>query len=136
MNDNEIYGPVVSKAYDLESKIAAYPRIVIGEEFVKYLDTHTLPGNGESEPHEKLRMKLASMCMSLIAIDDDGHPFIDYLGDGFKEHLLSECDGYIRKAYQYVIEQSEKWKKEKNSKLAFRYSLLRNYFDARLSDSE
>jgi hypothetical protein len=62
--------------------------------------------------------------------------FIDYLGEDFKEHLLPVHDEHIRKSYEYVIEQSEKWKNEKNSKLAFRYSLLRNYFEARMGVSD
>lgn len=36
---NEIYGPALSRAYALESRIANYPRIVIGEELVKFLES-------------------------------------------------------------------------------------------------
>ncbi len=38
----------------------------------------------------------------------------------------------IQKAYSQVLNFAEKDQKEKNSKLAFRYTLLRNYFEARL----
>jgi hypothetical protein len=35
-------------------------------------------------------------------------------------------------AYEQILKQSERYQREKNSMLAFRYTLLRNYFEARL----
>jgi hypothetical protein len=35
----EIYGTALERAYDLESEVAKYPRIVIGDELSKYLNS-------------------------------------------------------------------------------------------------
>lgn len=37
LDNGEIYGPVLYKAYELESKVAEYPRIVIGQKLINYL---------------------------------------------------------------------------------------------------
>ncbi len=131
----EIYGPALSRAYLLESRFANYPRIVIGDELMQYLYAHS-----KQEPtdiYSSASKNLAATCIKLLALDDDGLPFVDYLGQTF--HALTHNQiptAVIQKAYENVIEASDCHKKAKNSKLAFRYTLLRNYFDDRLMPQE
>ena len=127
----EIYGPALSRAYALESSIANYPRIIVGEELIKYLvATRDQPSNNAFASQSK---SIASDCMSCIAYDSDGIPFIDYLGPYFRNLLGNLVDAtHIDVAYSQVVKFSNRFKDEKNSKLAFRYCLLRNYFEARL----
>lgn len=76
------------------------------------------------------------MCIKLLAQDDDGYPFVDYLGQTF--HTLTKKQipvSIIEKAYENVIKASNYFKEAKNSKLAFRYAVLRDYFDDRLSQN-
>lgn len=128
---NEIYGPALSRAYTLESRIANYPRIVVGEELIKYLEK-----TRDQEPKDVAAIvakKSAEHCIDCLVLDDDGYPFVDYLGKSYRRIFGEVIDGaVIQKAYSQVINFSEKYKKEKNSKLAFRYTLLRNYFEDRL----
>lgn len=134
MNENEIYGPVVAEAYNLESKIARYPRIVVGEELKGYLLAHTKEDSGGSNIYSNLRIEFAKECMNLLSQDDDGYTIIDYLGEGFKKNMPKEIgvEQFVSNAYEFIVKQSYKWQQQKNSKLAFRYSLLRDYFEARL----
>jgi hypothetical protein len=68
-----------------------------------------------------------------LQIDDDGYPLLDYLGEGLKKHIAKNIDnGVIKKAYLNVIKYSEKYQQEHDSKLAFRNTQLRNYFESRL----
>lgn len=134
MNENEIYGPVVAEAYNLESKIARYPRIVVGEELKRYLYAHAKEDSGSSDIYSKLRIEFAKICMDLLAQDDDGYTIIDYLGEGFKKNVAKEVgtEQFVSNAYEFIKKQSDKWQQQKNSKLAFRYTLIRDYFEARL----
>jgi len=69
----------------------------------------------------------------MIAIDEDGFPFIDYLGEGFKKYIGKNIEFlHIKRAYDFVTQEWAKWQKERNSKLAFRFMLLRDYFENRL----
>ena len=133
MCPGEIYGPVVSEAYRLESSVADYPRIVIGQELLNYLfhkkDTQ------ESDLWSKFTSQMAHTCLRFFTQDVDGYAVLDYLGSGFMErgdYLLLK-DGVHLKAHDFVTAEAAHWKEQKNTKLSFRYSHLQKYFDARLS---
>jgi hypothetical protein len=130
IDNDEIYGPALSRAYNLESSVAQYPRVVIGEELIKYLNAHC--NQEEKDIFSKISKESANACLKLLAIDDDGYPFIDYLGEYFKESMDETYNlEIIEKAYGFVMTESEKHKAQKNPKLAFKYTLLRNYFEER-----
>jgi len=131
MTKGEIYGAALSRAYSLESKVAMYPRIVLGKELIDYLQlTHM---KEPTDIYSAAGREMAKSCMDMLAIDDDGHAFLDYLGQGFKTHIAYDLDAkVITMAYDQILKQSDRYQREKNSTLAFRYTLLRNYFEARL----
>ncbi len=128
LNNNELYGCVVAKSYELESEIAKYPRIVIGPEFLRYLDLHEIL-EGE-EPEAQYVRSLASMCKRMIHRDDDGIFMVDYLGQSFKRYVAHGVDlALYTNAANFVDEQLEYWGKELNEKLQTRYGLLQTYFE-------
>jgi hypothetical protein len=79
LGPNEIYGPVLSRAYSLESDIAGYPRIVIGDELISYL--HALQslttllttclelGRWSLRPALSASPRTKTVCRSLITLD-------------------------------------------------------------------
>ncbi len=128
----EIYGPALSRAYTLESKCANHPRIIIGNELQQYLSASS--NQEETDMYSQAAKRTADMCIKLLAEDDDGYAFVDYLGQTF--HTLTKNQipiSIIEKAYNNILEASNCYKATKNGKLAFRYSLLRDYFYDRLS---
>lgn len=129
LHDNEIYGPVVMRAYELESEVAQYPRIVVGEHVVRFLEGQaSIPEDSYLAKYEK---RLANACLSMLMRDMDGHWIVHYLGDGFQQHVSKSGHMKIYElAQKFVNEQYEKYSKSKNSKLAFRYFQLVSYFTA------
>ena len=85
LHPGELYGAAVANAYELESEIAQYPRIVIGERVVEYLESSSQ--NPHSNPFSEFNRSLAEICLGMIAIDFDGNYILDYLGKNFKEKL-------------------------------------------------
>lgn len=131
MTKGEIYGGALAKAYSLESKIANYPRIVIGPELISYLQMTVK--QEAIDIYSTAGRQMAECCLEMIVVDDDGHAILDYLGEGFKKHIAMELDiEVIRRAHNHVLTSSERFRREKNSKLAFRYALLRSYFEEHL----
>ena len=129
--EGDIYGPVLSRAYSLESNVANYPRIVVGEELVTYLNT--IAASASPDPFAQASKSIAEDCFKCLAEDDDGQVFVDYLGELFREMVPTTVGTeLVHEAYGKVIGFSEKCKVEGNSKLAFRFTLLRNYFEDRL----
>lgn len=128
LNSNELYGCVVAKAYELESEIAKYPRVVVGDHVVNYLNiARELKGNDISSIYNR---EIASVCLSMLVRDSDGALIIDYLCPGFKKHIAATLDiSVYQRAYSYVEDQIKHWGLEKNKKLLERYETLKDYFD-------
>jgi len=129
LNPGEIYGAAVATAYELESEIAQYPRIVIGERTVEYLTVEmNSPASGV---YNRFNSVLAKLCLDMIDIDFDGNYILDYLGKGFKESITKQIhDKLFHRAFKFVTEQLALWKKKKDTKLSMRYSHLFSYFQA------
>lgn len=131
LDNNDIYGSALSRAYEIESYIAKYPRIVIGDELIRYLKAQS--GQEITTPMNDISKKLSDLCLSFIKVDHDGYPFLDYLGNAYKDNIASQLDKeVIHKAYRYVIKKWWEFRNEKKSELAFRYMLLRVYFQSNL----
>src|SRR5947209_11171441 len=84
----EIYGSALSRAVELESQVAQYPRIVIGDELMTYLiETTHLPGSDNTTRYIK---GMAGKCLDLITADVDGRPILHYLGEGHRRQMGEE----------------------------------------------
>lgn len=129
---DEIYGPALARAYTIESKVAQYPRVVIGDELVRYL--RAIAANPSTDREDMANATVAKACLNLLTQDDDGHAVLDYLGEDIRGVLqgLPDTAQIVLKAYDVVVNASDKLKEQRNTKLGFRYTLLRNYFEARL----
>lgn len=129
LNENELYGCIIAKSHKLENEIAQYPRAVVGEQLVHYL---VVSSKAEiSDVFSIVNKQIADLCLEMIAVDEDGYHMIDYLGSGFKKNVATnlEDNKLYSLAYNFVLTQLEKAREEKDSKLGFRYSHLRNYFE-------
>ena len=133
--DGELYGPAVARAHNLESKVADYPRIVIDPRLFDYLlKIHQSTGGGNHGDGDR---KFADMCLHLIAQDVDGYPIVDFLGPEFlKQMNLTPNSPSITKAKLFVEKQYDEHRKNRCSKLAFRYVPLLNYFELRLNSEQ
>lgn len=129
--EGEIYGPALLEAYRLESEVAQYPRVVIGDEVIKYLEG--MKRAEGSDPLTRLNSQMADVCLSLFARDVDGNPVLDYLGEGFKRHMAPNgLEDVPQRAYEFVEKELEKFKQARDTKLSVRYGLLLSYLNARL----
>ncbi len=128
LNENELYGCVVSKAYNLESKVAQYPRVVIGSEVVQYLN-YLAKEQGDNL-HTKYNRVMANTCLSMLCTDPDGQYIVNYLGDYFRENIAENIDNNtFDDAYSYIECQENIYKEQNNTKLLSRYRHLKSYYD-------
>lgn len=132
LEEGDLYGYALGKAYELESKIADYPRIVVGEELIKFLSTsHQIVQPG-IDPLLDYSVSMSKVCLELISKDDDGCYILDYMGEGFKKYCFSENEStsaMVPNSYQFIEKCIETFKKNENIKLLKRYEKLKNYFD-------
>ena len=128
---NEFYGPALARAYALESKIAQYPRVVVGDEMIKYLKQTAT--NEKDDIVSRVSKVMAQQCLNCLAEDFDGYPIIDYLGESYLNTFGDVIDrSVIKIAYDNIMEMNDNFQKSKNTKLAFRYAFVRSYFDQRV----
>lgn len=130
LSENNFYGPALARAYTLESKVAQHPRIVVGEELLRYLDLH-LAYNG-NDPVANYNKVIAGFSKALITRDTDGCAIVDFLGEAVME-MLKETRGkaIVNDACQYAQNQLLEWHEKKDEKMIKRYTLLTDYFKSR-----
>ena len=129
-----LYGPVVANAYELESKVAQYPRIVVGQRVVDFLEASL--ANASDDPYAMANRAWAGLCRDMLCKDADGCWIVHYLGDAFQFSVTDTNHRFLHdRARTFVIEQLAKHRRLEDDKLAPRYSQLLNYFDAHPSST-
>lgn len=130
LQPGELYGAALAHAYELESQVAQWPRVVVGEGLLGYLES-SCNSVDESLNGDYLRA-MANECLSRITEDLDGTTIIDFAGEAFLRNASEElARDAIADAKQYVDEQLEKWSAQGNAILAGRYQCLRRYLQTR-----
>ena len=133
---SDLYGPIISSVHHLESQVAQYPRIVIGQGLMEYL-RDMIGIEGDDKISRWIRLQ-AENCLRMIDYDVDGVPILDYLG---KEHMKqlrpglldTPKSGVLLDGYDFIVSEEKRFREQGNPKLTLRYHLLRSYFDRKLA---
>lgn len=81
LRDNVLFGPAMVQAYDLESKFANYPRIVIDPDVIDAFKTDARLRSDDNSSKEELKS-----VRKLLKRGDDGLYYVDYLY-AFREEM-------------------------------------------------
>ena len=133
INEKEIYGPALERAFYLENFLAEYPRFLVGNELFEYLLTVE---NQQANTSPGLYAKsLAKFCRKMIIQDTDGRLMLDFLGNYIQE-ICKYSEGSIDKdiiikAGEFIVSQYKKYFDKNNHKLSSRYYRLMLYFNSR-----
>jgi hypothetical protein len=136
LKDGEIYGPAFYSAYHLESAVSEYPRITIGDGLIEYITT-ALSQSVASDREGNHTREIARMCGNLVSMDDDEKYVLDYLGSGCLDLMNDSGEttevlrDLIPKAFRQAKAFLDKFRQEKNDKLARRYERLLKYYQSR-----
>lgn len=129
---NELYGAALAHAYTLESDVAQWPRVVVGEGLVGYLEHYAT--DGDNNPSSRFRRWMASTCLELLAVDVDGNHIVDYLGPVYSNITQSVLKKpAIEDARLYVEQQIVYWRQANDLKLVKRYENVKSYLSKHAS---
>lgn len=130
------YGPALAKVHHLESKVADYPRVIVGPGLLAYLDA-TIKSSDKTGPAQA-NQAVAAECYRHIARDTDGCYIVDYLNDTFANTGGNAVDWRKMQADGFAFVQSElaRFSSSGDSKLEKRYQRLQAYFVLRGSRAE
>jgi len=131
ISEQEVYGPITVQAYELESRKAKWPRVMVGTGLLSYLDElEKRCGDDLDSRHTKLNIHNA---LDLITKTRGGKYMLDVMGDGvhsvFRDELFTEM---IQVGYQFVTSEQKHFYKAGPKKIHYRYSQLRRYIESRL----
>jgi hypothetical protein len=129
IQDGELYGPAIANAYELESVVAQWPRIVISDRMLQMLTDH------QNEPGDNVFVgmdrELANLCLGMVGRDLDGVHILHYLGKHFSAAITKRVlPELYQAAMSFIDEQWSKFRTAGDAKLAGRYAHLRMYFEA------
>ncbi len=134
LHPGELYGAAIARAYELESECAQYPRVVIGEEVVRFLESHSQ--NLADDPYSIGDRDMAVLCLSMVLKDTDGQNILHYLGEGFRFAITNTHHGHLyATGREFIQDMLVKFREKRNEKLALRYERLLSYFDNYPADS-
>lgn len=93
-SENQVFGPAIVKAYELESRKAIYPRIIVDEIITD------IAGKYRASHHD--RNEEIEYVMRLLTKDSDGRYFVDYYNA-----IHSEFDDMNAGYYQHLLKLHE-----------------------------
>ena len=127
----EIYGPALAAAHGLESKLADWPRILVGQGAVDFI-SHCSSLSG-AEPEHEMNRQMARLCSDLIMQDIDGLMALDYLSERFHQETWEILKGAqaFERGYSFAKGEHERFRNKRDSKLALRYDRLAQYYESR-----
>lgn len=131
--DGELFGAAYVRAYELESKRARYPRLVVGEGVVPYLQASmNVPGD---EDERRVERSMAEECLAFVKKDTDGELMVDYARACAHQRLLGEEPGatLLREARAFARRERARFQGQtdpESLKLFERYSQLVRSLDA------
>ena len=130
LHARELNGPAFVNAYSLENQAALWPRIVVGEGLVSFLNAWAQ--SQDTDIRSRHQKYWAVKCKAFISIDTDRLPFVDYLSDAFTELIPSEAIEILyTKAVNFIRNQMDEHRKSGNLKLLGRYGQLLTYYKHR-----
>ena len=135
IEQGEIYGQALEAAYRLESKVAWYPRIVVGPECVEFLEAVKRSAR-VSDDGSRMAAGVADLCLSMLWKDTDGHIIVDGLGQTMlkQSRAVPDLRDQVSRAHTNVCALGREFRDAGNAKLAWRYEALRAYFNARVPE--
>ncbi len=125
MHKTGIYGRAPFEAYELESRKAGYPRIVVGENIVNLLDSSLRDCEIINDDYARTAKGLIELCSKMIIKDHDGCLILDWM----KVVDLSKSPMVIgmQRISDFVASELDRFKSAGDDKHTFRYSLLMDY---------
>lgn len=126
-----LYSAAGAIAYDLESTVAEYPRIIASEKFMELLETFATPQ--EDHPTIKANLGFARKNQQFFVRDLDGAATLDFLGPAFRDAAPdTNLTEFVRQAWTFAKAAHAAHREAGSVRLARKYVWLANYIHSRL----
>jgi hypothetical protein len=128
--ENFLCTPALTRAYELESNEAVYPRTLIGGRF---LDAMTEAARADGTVEATLIAELAKRIQAMTFVDRDGKIALDFLGEEVRQTLEPAFARELAAgAWRYACAAQEKAHQRGDERVAAKYDWLVEYMRPRL----
>lgn len=121
-NDEYLFGPALLKAYDLESRVAQYPRVILDKAIIEIGIKFHCQDNSQIEEQEGIR--------NLLLKDTDDMYFIDYFinPEIALPNFRDDLGTYIKNLRRLIVNGLELG--EKDASIKIKYGWMKNKFNS------
>ena len=128
LNEGDLYGQAVGRAYLLEAHVAVYPRIVIGKHVVDYLASFC--GLSTSEDEKALIGAYTELVHGCLRRDGDGVTVLSYLDPLFRASYFEDEDSlrYVLRSARRNIQRQKTLCAPEDDQLKKRLEEVEGYF--------
>ncbi|OGS22729.1 MAG: hypothetical protein A2314_01075 [Elusimicrobia bacterium RIFOXYB2_FULL_50_12] len=138
LSSGEVYGSVSLDVYELESKAAQYPRIVIGHGVIDFLQRFVNKENpslaSKIDNDIEVCVGIKDHLLKMLAYDFDKVVILDYLGETLRTSLTNTdaarkyFSALINNAVKFIETEYAKHMNANRMELSKKYGYLLNYF--------
>jgi CYTH domain-containing protein len=129
LQGGDLYGQAIGRAHTLESQVAVFPRIVIGETLVDYINSfEELRGSADERAIAKEYVNLLHQCLKQ---DVDGATILSYLAPIFQSSYFTSSNEFqfvTRSACRFIATLRDRFGPGVSPYLRPRYERLEDYF--------
>jgi hypothetical protein len=136
IGENELYGPALVRAYDIEQRDAEWMRVVVDPSVVEFINDYNLSDKGmipKTVP-DKIGSYLHDSCVEFIEIDHDGRYILDFLQPESLRNI-PESEAVIKAAKKFLDQEYKRFKETGHdstnaARIAHKYKMTLDYFIA------
>lgn len=128
--ENFLYSPALTRAYDLESKFAKYPRVLIGDRVQEFLEmVSTNPGEDIDSRHAR---EVAAEVRKMFFVDNDGRLALDFYGPVVRDKFGYEPARTMgQRAWTYATAAEQLARERGDAYVTAKYEWLAAYLEPR-----
>ena len=127
----QLYSAAMATAYEMETTLAKWPRILVSENFRDVIRSHA-DAVGEDQLARMTR-NWAKECGKFLFQDTDSLWAVDYLGAGMLGQSNVDLRPHVRRAHAFVRAARTAHATKTNADLVHKYDHLEHYIASRLS---
>ena len=124
VGEREVYGHALAEAVRLESKVAQYPRIVVGEGLLSLLNDAVDTAAQRSAGEAYMANSLGELCWKCLTKDEDGQLVVDIAGGTSATQVREQMPDVLTAVTSNVHRQLERHENAGDTKLVERYQWL------------
>ena len=124
VGEHEVYGHALAEAHRLESRVAQFPRVVVGEKLILLLNGAVEKASQRDGQEANMAKNLAGLCRKCLRTDEDGHLEVDVAGGRVAAQMREDMPEVLIAVARNVQNQLKGHEDAGDNKLVERYQKL------------